>query len=78
MECEPVLRPDVVKVAEPLPFSVPVPRSIVPSLKVTVPVGAPAPGATTFTVAVKVTDWPVIDGFRDEATLVVVLALFTV
>ena len=29
-----------------------------PSLKVTVPVGVPAPGLTAATVAVKVTAWP--------------------
>src|SRR5262249_57320813 len=32
-----------------------------PSGNVTVPVGGPAPGATTATVAVKVTAWPVTD-----------------
>jgi len=45
---------------------------------VTVPDGLPAPGATTATVAVKVTLCPNVDGFRDEATVVVVLALLTV
>src|SRR6266404_1847971 len=36
-------------------FRVPVPRVLGPSLKVTVPVGVPAPGLFAFTVAVKVT-----------------------
>ncbi len=33
-----------------------------PSLKVTVPLGVPAPGATAATVAVNVTRWPKTDG----------------
>jgi hypothetical protein len=35
---------------------VPLPITVVPSRKFTVPVGVPVPGATTVTVAVKVTD----------------------
>lgn len=35
---------------------VPLPITVVPSRKLTVPVGVPAPGLTTATVAVKVTD----------------------
>jgi hypothetical protein len=46
--------------------------------KVTVPVGVPAPGATGATIAVKVTFCPFAEGFCDEVTLVVVLALFTI
>ena len=49
-----------------------------PSLNVTVPVGVPVPGATTLTVAVKVTDWPKTDGFTLEASAVVVVFWFTV
>jgi len=60
------------------PESVPVPRVVAPSRKVTVPDGVPAPGANAATVAVKVTLCPEDDGFRDEATVVVVLALLTV
>jgi hypothetical protein len=37
-------------------------------------VGAPAPGGTGATVAVKVTDWPAVEGFTEETTLVVVAA----
>ncbi len=44
----------------------------------TVPVRVPAPGNTALTVAVNVTDWPNTDGLTDEATVVVVLAWFTV
>src|SRR5215472_7917688 len=69
-------RAEVVKVAWPL-LSVPVPMGVPPSRKVTVPTGVPDPGATADTVAVKVTDWPKTDGFTDEVTVVVVLALLT-
>jgi hypothetical protein len=56
---------------------VPVPRVVLPSLKVTVPVGVPAPGATAATVAVNVTDWPKTDGVPDVAIDVVVDAWLT-
>ena len=65
---------EVANVALPL-LSVTVPRLVVPSLKVTVPVGVP-PGEVT--VAVKVTDAPEVEGFREEPTDVEELALFTV
>ena len=77
IECEPTANAEVVNVAVP-PDTVPVPRVVVPSRKVTVPVGLPAPGATGATVAVKVTDCPNTDGLADEATVVVVVALLTV
>ena len=51
MECVPRANVEVVKVALPL-LSVPVPRVVDPSLKVTVPVGVPP---LEVTVAVKVT-----------------------
>jgi hypothetical protein len=51
---------------------VPEPMVVVPSLKFTVPPGVPAPGATTATVAVNVTDWPKTDGFTLETSVVVV------
>jgi hypothetical protein len=78
MGCEATLSDDVVKVACPEPFSVAVPRLVAPSMKVTVPVRVPLPGATGLTVAVKVTDWPETDGLADELTDVDVSALFTV
>jgi hypothetical protein len=56
----------------------PVPSVVVPSRKVTVPDGVPAPGAVTVIVAVNVTLWPKTDGFCDDASVVVVLALPTV
>ena len=52
----PTVSVEVVKVATWEPFNVPVPRAVVPSLKVTVPVGAFAP--VEVTVAVKVTATP--------------------
>ena len=44
----------------------------------TVPERVPAPGNTALTVAVNVTAWPNTDGLTDDATVVVVLAWFTV
>jgi hypothetical protein len=67
-----------VSVAVPAADSGLVPIVIVPLRKVTVPVGVPAPGAVTVTVAVNVTACPTADGFCDEANVVVVLALLTV
>src|ERR1019366_3141171 len=67
---------DVLNVAIPL-LNVPVPIGLPPSRNVTDPVGVPPPGATGETVAVKVTDWPKTEGFTDEVTAVVVLALLT-
>jgi hypothetical protein len=51
---------------------------VAPSRKLTAPVGDPAPGAVTVTVAVKVTDCPNTDGLTDDARVVAVLALLTV
>ena len=77
IEWTPAARVEVVNVAVPL-VRVAVPRLAAPSRKVTVPVGVPAPGATALTVAVKVTDWPNVDGLVEEATVVVELAWLTV
>jgi len=54
------------------PLSVPVPRVVVPSMNVTVPVAA-----ALSTVAVNVTDWPYADGFGADTSVVVVAFLFT-
>jgi hypothetical protein len=78
IEREPAASVEVVNVAWPETFSVPVPRLVAPSRKVTVPVGVPAPGAFTVTVAVSVTACPNTEGFAEEATVVAVDALFTV
>jgi hypothetical protein len=53
--------------------------AFVPSiLSCAVPVGTPAPGATGDTVAEKTTASVGLDGFFDDTTAVVVLALFTI
>jgi hypothetical protein len=70
--CDPAVRVDVLKVAFPL-LSVPVPNVVLPSLNVTVPVAAEG-----VTVAVNVTDDPYVDGFAEDASETVVLALLTV
>src|ERR1035438_1672090 len=78
MEASPTARVEVLKVAIPLPFNVPVPRVALPFLNVTVPAGTPPPGAVAATVAVNVSDWLYTEGLADELTTVVVAALFTV
>jgi hypothetical protein len=67
---------DVVNVAVPALRAVD-PSVVAPSLNVTVPVGEPpnGPGAT---LAVKVTDWPKVEGFGDELKNVCVSPLLTV
>jgi hypothetical protein len=76
IECDPTDSAEVEKDATP-PLSVPVPSVVMPSLKVTVPDGLPAPGLLTVTVAVNVTDCPNFDGFALEVSVVDVSALFT-
>lgn len=66
IEFEPAAKVDVLSVAFPL-LSVPVPRVVLPFLNVTVPVAADG-----VTVAVKVTEEPYVDGFADDARVVVV------
>jgi hypothetical protein len=72
IECDPTPNVDVTNVALPLAI-VTVPRVVVPSLNVTVPVAVEGE-----TVAVKVTDEPNVEGFADEAKVTVVFALFSV
>ena len=55
-------------VATPAAFRTPVPIVPAPSLNPTLPGGVPAPAEVT--VAVKVTDWPVTDGFTDDVSVV--------
>jgi len=56
IECDPTVSVDVVKVATPWLFNVPVPGAVVPSRKVTVPVGVPE--VLDVIVAVNVTGEP--------------------
>jgi hypothetical protein len=72
MECEATDSVEVLYVAFP-PLRVPVPKVVLPSLKVTVPVAADG-----VTVAVNVTDVPKPEGFSDDVKVVVDVALFTV
>jgi hypothetical protein len=66
-------------VATPEPLRVTaVPRAVTPSMKITEPVGTPAPGATALTVSVRVIDAPVSEGLDDEVSELDVVATFTV
>jgi hypothetical protein len=62
---------DVVAVATPL-VSIDVPKVVVPLVNVTVPL-TPAKS-----VAVKVADWPWVEGFSEETTVTAGVALATV
>ena len=74
----PTLSDEIDTVTIPPAPTVPDPMLVALSKNVTVPDGAPAPGAAAATVAVKVTLCPNTDGLGAEVTLVVVLALLTV
>ena len=62
---------DVVAVAAP-PVSVDVPNVVAALVNVTVPV------TPVGSVAVKVTDWPGVEGFAEETRVTTGVALFTV
>lgn len=66
--CEPAVSAEVDSVACPAVRGL-VPIAVVPSKNATVPVGDPA---RLVTVAVKVTDCPAFEGFKDEVTTVLV------
>jgi hypothetical protein len=69
---------EVEKVAWPEPLSATAGCELPSMTNCTFPEGVPPPGAFAVTVAVKVTLWPRIDGFRLDTTVVVVSALLTV
>src|SRR5215470_6354342 len=71
MLCVPTARAEVDSVATPLALSGDAASNVVPSRKLTVPVGAVVPDAGT-TVAVNRMVWPNIDGFGDEISDVLV------
>ena len=75
MLCAPNPNVDVVKVATP-PLMVEAPSVIVPSLKVTVPVGVPV--VDELTVAVNVTACPTLEGFAEDIRTVLVPAGWTI
>ena len=72
IECVPTVSVEVVKVATPMPFNVPVPRVAVPSRKVTAPVGVPE--LLDVMVAVNVSGLP-LNAEAAEATMVAVVAV---
>src|SRR6202140_4550570 len=72
MTCAPAARADVDRLAV-LPVSATVPSAADPDLNVTVPVGLPP----VVTVAVNVTICPKLEGFRLEATVVLLGFLLT-
>jgi hypothetical protein len=79
IKCGPALKAAVAKVALPA-LSVPVPSRMLPSRKLTAPVGVPVP-ENGETVAVKVTDWFKPTGLAELMSVVVVaipVAAFTV
>jgi hypothetical protein len=73
MECVPADNVLSVKVAWP-PDRLALPSDVLPSRKVTLPAGVPAPGATAATMAVKVTAWPETVGLAEEVSVVAVVA----
>ena len=66
------------KVATPPASTGLVPSNVLPSVKETTPVGKPAPGASTVTVAVKMTGARKAAGLGALVSAVAVAALFTV
>jgi hypothetical protein len=73
IEWAPTARLDAVKPAV-LPERAALPKSVLPSLNVTIPVVTP----DEVTSAVKVTAWPATEGFSEELTVVEVDAFVTV
>ena len=67
IECAATANEEAVNVADPEELSESVPSVVVPSRKVTVPVGTPEP-EEGLTVAVNVTACPKTEGLADEAT----------
>jgi hypothetical protein len=72
IECDPCTSADVMNVAFPPAPTVPIPREVIPSKNVTVPLIVPAVAEET--VAVNVTLVPAVDGFKDDVTNEVVAA----
>ena len=74
IECAPTVRVLVATIATP-PVNVLVANATPPFLNVTVPEGVPA---VAVVVAVNVTESPYVDGFNDDANVIVIFALLTV
>jgi hypothetical protein len=75
-EWAPPVNVATVRLAEP-PERVTVPSNVAPSLKATLPEGVPVPGGTAWTVAERVTDWPLREGFGDVVKVVWVAVTLT-
>jgi hypothetical protein len=71
MECVPCVSVEVAQVAAPLESATDVQIAVDPSRNVTLPVGVPALPETD---AVKVTPWPTVEGFAEEASETVAVA----
>jgi hypothetical protein len=78
MLCEPAVRAEVVKEATPLLGTEALPSCVIPSKKVTAPVGVPAAGGVTAIVAVIATFWPKMLVAGTMLIVVVVDPLLTV
>ena len=77
-ECVPAVSEEVARVAMPLLSGALELSTVVPSKKVTVPVGVPVPGAIALTVAVSVTVPPSTEGFTSEVSTVALETCMTV
>src|SRR5215831_15148000 len=66
----PAARVEMLKETWPLELSGAWASTVLPSARVTWPVGVPVAGGTAATVAVKVTDWPTPDGLGVETNAV--------
>jgi|ERR1022692_508670 hypothetical protein len=74
MLCFPTARLLVGNVATPLEFNIPIPRAVVPSLKVTLPVGTRvSPFTAELTVVLNVTGCPNVEGFAEDVGVLVEL-----
>jgi hypothetical protein len=78
MLCEPPARAEVAKATAPLLETEALPSCVVPSKKVTVPVGVPAAGSVTAIVALIATFWPKMLVAGTMLIVVVVDPLLTV
>ena len=77
MECVPTDKVLSDKVAWPL-ARLALPSEVLPSMKVMLPLGVPAPGATAVTMAVKVTAWPDTVWLAEEVSVAAVVALLMI
>ena len=77
MLCDPTFKEETLRLALPRASTLTVSRLVVPSVKVTVPVGVAAPLCPD-TVAVKLTAWPKVLGLGDPASVVVLAPFVTV